>query len=43
MMHDGMMHGPMMWGMGIGWILLIAFLVLGIAAFIKYLFFGPKS
>jgi len=42
MMHDGMTHGPMMWGMGIGWILLIIFLVLGIAAFIKYLFFHRK-
>jgi len=42
MMHDGMTHGPMMWGMGIGWILLIILLVLGIAAFIKYLFFHRK-
>ncbi|HEX4077378.1 MAG TPA: hypothetical protein VHX61_00690 [Rhizomicrobium sp.] len=39
MMHGGMMHGPMMWAMGIGWILIILFLVLGIAAFVKYLFF----
>jgi hypothetical protein len=27
----------MMWGMGLIWLLLIIFLVLGIAAFIKYL------
>jgi hypothetical protein len=27
----------MMWGMGLVWFLLIIFLVLGIAAFIKYL------
>jgi hypothetical protein len=27
----------MMWGMGLVWLLLIVFLVLGIAAFIKYL------
>ena len=43
MMHDGMMHGSMMWGMGIGWILIIVFLILGIAAFVKYLFFSGKS
>ena len=42
MMHDGMMHGPMMWGMGIAWILVLAFLILGIAAFVKYLFFNGK-
>lgn len=27
----------MMVGMGIGWIIVLAFLILGIAAFIKYL------
>ena len=27
----------MMWGMGLTWLLVIIFLVLGIAAFIKYL------
>jgi hypothetical protein len=27
----------MMWGMGLIWVLVIIFLVLGIAAFIKYL------
>ena len=27
----------MMWGMGLVWLLLIIFLVLGIAAFVKYL------
>jgi hypothetical protein len=30
-------------GMGIAWILLLVFLIFGIAAFIKYLFFWPKS
>ena len=34
---DGMMGGPMMWGMGLIWILVVVFLVAGIAAFIKYL------
>ena len=28
---------PMMWGMGLLWLLIIVFLVLGIAAAIKYL------
>jgi len=32
----------MMWDMGIGWILLLAFLILGIAAFVKYLFYNRK-
>jgi hypothetical protein len=35
-MMDYMSFG-MMAGMGIGWVLLLAFLVLGIAALIKYL------
>jgi len=43
MMHDGMMHGPMMWGMGTGWVLILALVVLAIAALVKYLFFGHKS
>jgi hypothetical protein len=30
-------------GMGIGWILILVFLILGIAAFVKYLFFSGKS
>jgi hypothetical protein len=29
-------------GNGIGWILILVFLVLGIASFIKYLFFNRK-
>lgn len=33
----GMDGGPMMWGMGLVWLLVLAFLVTGIAAFIKYL------
>ena len=42
MMHDGMMQGHM-WVMGICWVLVLAFLILGIAAFVKYLFFSGKS
>jgi hypothetical protein len=42
-MHDGMMHGPMMWGMGIAWILVLVFVILGIAALIKYLFLSGKT
>jgi hypothetical protein len=34
---DGMFGGPMMWGMGLLWFLVLVFLVVGIAAFIKYL------
>ena len=34
---DGMFGGPMMWGMGVFWLLVLVFLVTGIAAFIKYL------
>jgi hypothetical protein len=33
-----MMTGGMMWGMGLLVLLVLAFLVLGIAAFIKFLF-----
>jgi hypothetical protein len=36
MMSSGM--GPMMWGMGVLWLLVIIVLVLGAAALIKYLF-----
>jgi len=39
MMHDMMMSGGMMWAMGLVWLLVILFLVLGIAALVKYLFF----
>jgi len=35
MMHDGM--GGMMWGMGLGGLLVVVVLVLAIAALIKYL------
>jgi len=38
MMHD--MMGWMMGGMGLVGLLVLVFLVLGIAALIKYLFFG---
>ena len=34
---DGMFGGLMMWGMGLLGILVLVFLVTGIAAFIKYL------
>lgn len=37
-MMSGMMHGPMMWGMAIFWILVLVALALGIAALLKYLF-----
>jgi hypothetical protein len=36
MMGSGM--GPMMWGMGVLWLLVIIVLMLGAAALIKYLF-----
>ncbi len=39
-MMDGMMGGGMMWAMGIVWLLVILFLVLGIGALVKYLFFS---
>jgi len=39
---DGMMSGPMMWGMGLVWILVVIVLVLGAAALAKYLFSGRK-
>lgn len=35
--------GWMMWGMGFFWILVIAILVLGVAALVKYLFSDPKK
>ncbi len=39
-MADGEMWGGQgaMWGMGLGWILVVALVVLGIAALLKYLF-----
>jgi hypothetical protein len=36
MMMDGM-TSPMMWGMGLGWLLVIIVLILAAAALIKYL------
>ena len=42
-MMDQMMGGGMMWGMGLLWLLVVVVLVLGVAALIKYLFFGSKS
>jgi len=47
-MHDGpggmgpgmmeWMDGPMMWGMGLVWLLVLLLLILAIAALLKYLF-----
>jgi hypothetical protein len=37
---DQMMGGGMMWGMGLIGLLVIIVLVLGTAAFVKYLFFS---
>ena len=42
-MMDGMMGGWMMWGMGLGWLLILVFVVLGIAALVKYLFFDKRD
>jgi hypothetical protein len=41
-MMDSMMQagGPMMWGMGLFWLLVIIVLLLGAAALIKYLLSG---
>lgn len=41
-MMDGM-GGMMGWGMGLVWLLLVIVLVLGAAALVKYLFFGPRG
>jgi hypothetical protein len=38
-MHDVMMSGGMMWGMGFLWLPLALLVLLGIAALVKYLFF----
>ncbi|KKK59077.1 hypothetical protein LCGC14_3038010 [marine sediment metagenome] len=37
MMDGDIMDGGMMFGMGLGWLLVIVLLVLGIAALVKYL------
>jgi hypothetical protein len=37
MMDGDVMDGGMMFGMGLGWLLVIVLLVLGIAALVKYL------
>jgi hypothetical protein len=37
-MHD-MMNGGMMWGMGLGGLVLLVLVILAIAALVKYLFF----
>ncbi|WP_292549371.1 hypothetical protein [Mesorhizobium sp.] len=45
MMDGGMMDGMggMMMGMGLGWLLLVAVLVLAGAALVKYLFFSGRK
>ena len=43
MMLDMMMGSGMMWAMGLVWLLVTLFLVLGIAGFIKYLFFSKSG
>lgn len=42
-MMKGMMGGPMMWGMGLFWILVIIDLLLAAAALVKYLFCANKK
>ncbi len=37
------MSGMMMWGMGLGGVLILALVVLGIAALAKYLFFQKRQ
>lgn len=37
------MSGGMMWGMGLVWLLVVAVLVLGVAALIKYLLSRPRN
>ena len=39
MMRDMMDGGGMMWGMGIGWLIITIFVVLLIAALVKYVLF----
>lgn len=41
-MMNGMMGGPMMWGMGLVSILVVILVLLAIAALIKYLFFSNR-
>jgi len=38
-MMQGMMHGEMMWGMGLIGLILLVVIILGVAALVKYLFF----
>jgi tellurite resistance protein TehA-like permease len=37
------MPAPMMWGMGLFWLLLLVVLILAAAALIKYLFFDKRG
>ena len=38
-----MTGGSMMWGMGLGGLLILVLAVLGIAALVKYLFFDKRD
>jgi hypothetical protein len=38
-MMQSMMHGEMMWGMGLIGLILLVVIILGVAALVKYLFF----
>ncbi len=42
-MNGIMDSGSMMWGMGLGGVLILALVVLGIAALAKYLFFKKRQ
>lgn len=42
MMGQMMDGGSMMWGMGLGGLLVLVLVILGIAAFAKYLFFDKR-
>ena len=43
MMHEMMMSGGMMWGMGLLGLFLLTVLVLAAAALVKYLFFSNRA
>lgn len=43
MMNGTIGSGTMMWGMGWGGLLVVALVVLGVAALVKYLFFNKRQ
>ena len=43
MMNGTIGGGSMMWGMGWGGLLVVALVVLGVAALVKYLFFNKRQ